>query len=247
VKKYQMRTAAWWGAQNSGWVPPHDARSKAPCKLFPEMMTRYWGRRLGQHIVILLCACLCTIVAWVLFRDRQDLISHFSIALAYPALFLTAAALLLGPLNVLRKRPNPVSFDLRRDLGIWAGILAVIHTVIGLNVHLRGRPWLYFVNEHHRIRLDVFGFANDTGTIAALIFLLLLALSNDLSVRKLGTRKWKSLQRWTYVAVILTFLHAVAYQSIEKRTVVYEASIWTMCGLVSGIQLGGWRIMRSRG
>lgn len=67
---------------------------------------------------------------------KGDLISEASIAAAYAELFLTAAALLLGPLNVPRGKANPVSFDLRRDFGIWAGIAALVHTLVGLNVHL---------------------------------------------------------------------------------------------------------------
>ena len=49
-----------------------------------------------------------------------------------------------------------------------------------------------------------FGFANFTGLGAALLFLMLLAISNDLSLRTLKGRRWKSMQRWTYVAFLLT-------------------------------------------
>src|SRR5207237_8232384 len=140
---------------------------------------------------------------------------------AYPALFLTAAATTVGPWNVVRGRTNPLSFDLRRDLGIWAGIMALLHTGIGLNVHLRGRPWLYFVDQSHRVRHDLFGIGNDSGLLAALLFLMLLAISNDLSLRRLGARTWKSMQSWTYAAVALTLMHAVAYQSIHERQAAY--------------------------
>jgi sulfoxide reductase heme-binding subunit YedZ len=183
---------------------------------------------------------VCSVLFWELFSVRRDVISHLSIATAYPALFLTAAAVLLGPWNVLRGRANLVSSDLRRDLGIWAGIVALLHTAIGMNVHLRGRPWLYFVDQHHRVRHDLFGFGNDTGLIAALLFVLLLAISNDLSLRRLGTRKWKSLQRWTYVAVVLTLLHAVAYQHIEKRQVAYQAALWVTTAMMVAFQVAGW-------
>ena len=181
-----------------------------------------------------------TSLFWRLFSARRDLISHLSIATAYPALFLTAAAVLLGPWNVLLRRPNPVSFDLRRDIGIWAGVMAVLHTAVGLNVHLRGRPWLYFFDQHRHFRHDLFGFGNDTGLIAALFFLLLLAISNDLSLRRLGSRKWKSLQRWTYAAVVLTILHAVAYQYIEKRHGPYEVVLWATTALTASLQITGW-------
>ncbi len=102
--------------------------------------------------MIALANIACAALFWELFSIRRDVISRLSIATAYPALFLTAAALSIGPWNVLRGRTNPVSFDLRRDLGIWAGIMALLHTGIGLNVHLRGRPWLYFIDQHHQLR-----------------------------------------------------------------------------------------------
>jgi sulfoxide reductase heme-binding subunit YedZ len=200
----------------------------------------YWQARAARHLAIALAAVAGTALFWQLFAVRRDLISHLSIATAYPALFLTGAAILIGPWNVIRGRANPVSFDLRRDLGIWAGITALVHTGIGLNVHLRGRPWLYFVDEHHRVRHDLFGFGNDTGLIAALLFLLLLALSNDLSLRRLGSRKWKSLQRWTYAAVALTIAHGVAYQQIEKRQQSYRTILWITTAILAAVQLAGW-------
>ena len=185
-------------------------------------------------------------IFWELFSARSDFIFHLSIVTAYPALFLSAGAVLLGPWNVLRGRANPVSFDLRRDIGIWAGIMALLHTAVGLNVHLRGRMWLYFVDEHHRIRHDWFGFGNDTGLAAALLFMLLLAISNDLSLRRLGTPRWKSLQRWTYAAVILTILHAVAYQHVEKRVGAYEAVLAGTILAITAFQLAGWRRAKAR-
>ena len=212
----------------------------------PVRPSSYWQRRIARHLLIALCTLLCTALFWELFAVRRDLISRLSVATAYPALFLTVFAMALGPWNVLRRRANPISFDLRRDVGIWAGVLAILHTIVGLNVHLRGRPWLYFVDDHNRVRHDLFGFGNDTGSISALLFLLLLAISNDLSLRRLGTKKWKSLQRWTYAAAGLAFLHAVAYQQIEKRQAGYEALMWCVTLLLAGFQLTGWWIARRR-
>src|SRR5215831_20652765 len=201
----------------------------------------YWHRRIVTHLTIAAATFACTAVFWQLFSVRRDLISHISIATAYPALFLTAVAVFLGPWNVLHRRANPVSFDLRRDFGIWAGTMALLHTAVGLNVHLRGRMWLYFVDEHRRIRDDWFGFGNDTGLGAALLFLLLVAISNDLSLRGLGTRRWKSLQRWTYAAVVLTILHAIAYQHVEERRGAYEVLLGGTTLAIAILQLAGWR------
>jgi sulfoxide reductase heme-binding subunit YedZ len=126
-------------------------------------------------------------------------------ATAYAALCFLGATLMLGPWKVLCRRLTPVSYDLRRDVGIITGILALLHTGIGLTVHLRGRMWMYFFKQFHPLRwqTSAFGAANYTGLIAAGLFAMLLAISNDWSLRAIGTPRWKGLQRWTYVAFIL--------------------------------------------
>jgi methionine sulfoxide reductase heme-binding subunit len=45
-----------------------------------------------------------------------------------------------------------------------------------------------------------------TGWVAFLIFLPLAATSFDAAVRALGPR-WKNVQRWVYIAAVLTFVH----------------------------------------
>lgn len=174
-----------------------------------------------------------------------------SFATAYPALLLLVATLAVGPLNVLMRRRNPVSIDLRRDLGIWAGILALVHTVIGQDVHLRGRPWLYYVYPRHPYRLfpvrhDVFGVANYTGLACTLLVLLLLATSNDYSLRKLGTRSWKKLQRWNYAAFALLVIHALGYEvGIEHQKFPFLALTLVGLGVTLILQLSGFALRRS--
>jgi len=167
------------------------------------------------------CASIAALYAT---RDYKDVLSRASFATAYPAMVLLAATLLVGPWSLIRKKPNPVSSDLRRDIGIWAGILALVHTAVGQCVHLRGRPWLYYIygpTEHHHafpLRHDAFGFANYTGAVSALLVIALLATSNDYSLRTLGTHEWKKLQRWNYAVFGLAGAHAILYQeAIEKQ------------------------------
>jgi sulfoxide reductase heme-binding subunit YedZ len=198
-------------------------------------------RRIVYHMTALAIAGTCSAVIYLFFAKR-DFISRLSIATAYGAIALTTLALLLGPWNVIRSQANPVSFDLRRDTGIWAGIFAVLHSVLGLNVHLRGRMWLYFVNEHGRWRTDIFGFGNYTGALAALVFLFLLAISNDASLQRLRPRRWKAWQRFTYVAMVLTFVHGFLYQRIEARAPAYKIVYIAIVACIAGIQLAGiWK------
>jgi methionine sulfoxide reductase heme-binding subunit len=177
----------------------------------------YWIRRSRRHASLAAGAIAVTCLAYDA-TPPPDVRHRLSMATAYAGLIFLAASLSLGPWNVLRRRTNPVSFDLRRDLGIWTGILAIVHTAIGLTVHLRGRMWMYFFKGLHPLKLQStqFGFANFTGLGATLLFLMLLAISNDLSLRTLKAR-WKSLQRWTYIAILLTGAHGISYQFIEKR------------------------------
>lgn len=170
-------------------------------------------------------------------RPYPDVITRLSFSTAYPALVLLVITLWIGPWNLLRSHRVPTSIDLRRDVGIWAGILGILHTVIGLCVHMRGRPWLYFVyqrSEGHTfpVRHDIFGFANETGLIATTILFLLLATSNDYSLRRLGTRNWKQLQRWNYVLFLFAFLHTIAYQTMEKQHAPFVTTV-VSCGAIT--------------
>ncbi len=158
-------------------------------------------------------------LAAVLPGERRERISTAS---AYVALGLLAITLSLGPLNLLRGRPNPVSFNQRRDFGIWSAIVGVGHAMVGLTVHLRGHMARYFFPEPGRpslagLRADPFGLANHTGLIAALLLLVLGTISNDWALRTLGTRRWRTIQRSAYVVAGLTIVHAALYQGLEKQ------------------------------
>jgi sulfoxide reductase heme-binding subunit YedZ len=178
-------------------------------------------RRAVRHVLLALVNAL---VIYLFFRgiDSKDALFKLSMATAYASLLGLVVSLGIGPWNLLRRRPNPVSSYLRRDVGIWAGIVAVLHVVVGLQVHMGGRIWVYFFYpEPHTIPLrhDLFGLTNYAGLAATLILLLLLAISNNRSLRALGPTRWKTWQRWNYAVAILTVLHGMVYQWLEKRQI----------------------------
>lgn len=201
----------------------------------------YWLRRSRRHFVLAAVAVAIVCIAYAA-TPPPDVRHRLSMATAYAGLIFFTASLWFGPWNVVRRLPNPISFDLRRDVGIWTGILAILHTGIGLTVHLRGRMWMYFFKRLHPLRLQntQFGFANFTGLAAALLFLMLLAISNDFSLRALETNRWKSLQRWTYVAFVLTAAHGIAYQLIEKRHVPWVFVFALVMAAVAAGQILGF-------
>lgn len=182
---------------------------------------------------------------------QKDVIWKISFVTAYPALFLLVATLLIGPWRLLRGHRSAISNDLRRDIGIWAGVLGIVHTAVGLFVHLRGRPWLYFVygksERHHVIPLrhDLFGASNDFGLIGTLILVLLLATSNDYALGRLGAPKWKQLQRWNYLLFAVVILHAFGYQAIEKQRAPFVALVVICVALTVGVQTYGFHLRRA--
>ena len=202
-------------------------------------------RFLGHHLPIALASLMLIAIVFQ-FVVSPDIRFRLSMATAYTALILLGGTLLTGPINVLKSSPNPISTDLRRDLGIWAAIIGIVHTAVGLTVHMGGKFWLYFgypAQESHLlpIRLDPFGFANYTGLIATLLLAFLLAISNDLSMRVLGGKRWKGLQRWNYGLYVLVVLHAIAYQLIEKRQLPYPILFAALVAVVIGIQWASFR------
>lgn len=205
--------------------------------------------RLEAHHLPLLLASITSVGILYVTRPYKDVITKISFATAYPALVFLAVTLLIGPWNVLRKKRNPVSGDLRRDIGIWAGILGVLHSVIGQNVHMRGRPWLYYVYDaksHHTfpLRHDLFGLTNFTGLFGFLLLAALLATSNDYSLRALGTPRWKQLQRWNYAVFAFVAIHALCFQTIEKQKTHFV--VFVIINLAIGLifQLFGFYLRR---
>jgi sulfoxide reductase heme-binding subunit YedZ len=213
------------------------------------MLTKRLRNRIYKHHVPLCLLSLASIAALYITRPYKDVITKLSFATAYPALILLAATLLIGPWNMLRKKPKPISSDLRRDIGIWAGIIGLTHAVVGQCVHLRGRPWLYYIYEYRKngpagLRHDLFGFNNFAGLGATIVLIVLFATSNDWYLRRLGTQKWKSIQRWNYICFALTGAHTLGYQVMEKQKAPFLITAIICISLTLVLQVFGFVLNR---
>lgn len=209
-------------------------------------------RRLVRHHLALGVATGAALLALYALTPSEDPTFRWSMATAYVGLALLGLSLATGPLNVLRRRPNPVSTDLRRDVGHWAGVVSIAHFAVGWQVHMPHRYlyWLREVEGTHALapRADLFGFANYTGLLAVVIAALLLALSNDRALRALGTRRWKAWQRGTDALFALVLAHGVAYQVVEKRQAAFVAAFAVVALAVAAVQGAGYRARsRARG
>lgn len=181
-------------------------------------------RAVRHHVPLLVLTILIvTVIGLVLPHPEQRLLA--SMGTGYASLILIGVTLVLGPLRALRGRNAPITYDLRRDTGIWAGGLALLHVALGLQIHMRGQMWLYFLPPSFptpMVRADLFGAANYLGLIAALLVAVLLSISNDLSLQWLGPH-WKPIQRWNSVIFATTLAHVLAYQIMEHRTNLWFA------------------------
>lgn len=207
--------------------------------------------RIARHTV-LLAASVVTGLLFYLALHRQGLLWCLSMASAYGSLALLAISLMIGPWNKLRGRPNPVSGHLRRDIGIWAGVLGLFHVIVGLQVHFKGNMWLYFLPPADAayafpLRIDAFGLTNYAGLGATCVLVLLLAISNDASLRSLGPKRWKSLQRWNYIGAFLVVAHGVVYQVLEERTTGFVVAYAAIVLVTMAIQILGYRANKAKG
>lgn len=176
--------------------------------------------RIKKHYLPLVLLSLAITMLFFLTWNRRDAITFTADATGYISLAFLALSLVIGPVNLLLKRSNPISTYFRRDLGIYAGIFALLHCITGLFVHLRGQMWQYFfykTEQGYTLRFDDFGWANETGLFAGLLVILLLATSNDYSFKKLKALKWKNIQRLSYVMFILVLIHCLYYRIIGNN------------------------------
>jgi methionine sulfoxide reductase heme-binding subunit len=175
--------------------------------------------RLKKHYLPLISLVFIAGLFFFLKKSNRDAITFIAQATGYISITILSISTILGSVNLLLKHKNPISTYFRRDISIVGGFLALIHSITGLFVHLRGKTWLYFLNktDHgYSVRLDNFGLANYTGLISALVILLLLVTSNDYLLKKLNPRNWKNIQRLSYIMFILTLIHCYFYRIVKE-------------------------------
>ncbi|MEO7220548.1 MAG: ferric reductase-like transmembrane domain-containing protein [Gemmatimonadaceae bacterium] len=208
------------------------------------MNPRRWRRNVINAVLI-----AAALAAGYVISDLDRPLEAWSFATAYVGLGVLAVTLCLGPLNVLRDAPNPVSTHVRRDLGVWGALLGVTHTLLGLEVHKGGQLAGYFLLSRSERGLNTataFIVTNYMGALAIVVLLLLLTLSNDYSLRRLGTRRWKQLQRWSYAVLVLVALHGAIYQVLEKRALEAVLLLAMLIGIVVYFQIRGFSLRQRR-
>ena len=174
-------------------------------------------------------------------------VQRFTVATGYVATGLLALTLLIGPVNLVLRRRNPVSSYLRRDVGAWTAAFSIVHVGAGLQVHGRLSAVLdYFIGAEGRPLTNSFGLGNWTGLAATVIVVGLLALSSDFALRKLTARPWKRLQRLNYVLFALVLTHAFFYGALLRSSSPYTVLLVLLALAVFVAQAAGVWLWRRR-
>ena len=116
----------------------------------------------------------------------------------------------------------------------------------GLGVHMGGNVARYIMPPPEAkslspLRLDAFGFANHLGLIGALFLLLLLLVSSDRALRRLGAPRWKRIQRLNYLAAVAVVVHGILYQLLERRGTLLVISFVATIAAALLLQAAGRR------
>lgn len=228
----------------------------------PSKSPRVVRRRLLHHTVLAAISVGLVLLIYRVFlmdgsmQGRRP-IASWSLATAYVGLGLIGVTLLIGPVNVLGGRRNPVSTYWRRDVGIWAGLVSLAHVGLGLLVHSDSILGNFFCDLERPnclttpvaiFRGGLWGFSNYLGLAGTGIVLLLLSLSSDVSLRRLRAQRWKRLQRWNYGLFVLVVIHAVAFQMLEDRAVPYPFVLAMAATIVvAGQGAAFWKRRRAAG
>lgn len=200
--------------------------------------------RVKRHIFLLFISA-AAVAGYFWIDSELTVAGKLSVSSAYVSLLFFVIAIGMGPVDLWRNKKTPLSSYLRRDLGIWSALLAVFHTLAGLQVHLGGKFWHYFVypsDQAHLIpiRYDFFGLTNHLGLLSAIVMVFLLVLSNNRSIKRLGAAKWKNWQRSAYVLIMFLPLHGVIYQALENRLgSVYSLLLGVMTFVALSLQISG--------
>lgn len=205
------------------------------------MLGRFDGRRVGTHLALAGITAIGCVIAGLL-KPGIPLAQMITLGTGYVGLALLAATLLIGPWSLGRRRRNPVNINLRRDTGVWAGIAGCLHVWFGFQVHMSGNIVAFFVHEGHRgfqPLTNTFGLSNYAGAAATAILVLLLLLSNNITLRRLKGPLWKAFQRTNYLLFFLVVLHTFGYQAVTHRAAPLSFLTMILVLLVLGGQSMG--------
>ncbi len=212
--------------------------------------TRPVDIRVRRHFALLVIVAGSVSLA-IFGAAPETATDRVSFLTAYLFMILMMVVLAIGPLRALRTGRAVFNSHLRRDVAIWLAISGMLHVYAGT---VQSMTPLYvgtFVQigpdaSAVALRQELFSWGTIAGLAILVFLLLLLALSNDVSIIRIGKRWWKRMHRTTYAVFVLTIAHGVAFQFLEYRATWLIALLLLSSGAILGIQFAGFAAVRRR-
>ncbi len=222
------------------------------------LLKSWWVR----HLVVIVLSAAGTAL-FLYSRAQWSEMHRWNRAIGDMSLVLVALAMMLGPMSRLWRVFVKV-LPYRRELGIYAVLLALIHAtiilfgwvqldlmrLIGFEFHPGLQQYVMFQQG--------FGLANLIGVLALLYGAILAITSNDASIRWLGNSVWKFVQQGTYVLWWLSVIHTgyflfLHFLDFDRPTPEPNWFQWPFVGIVGVVTLlqiaastSTWRKRRNR-
>ena len=189
-------------------------QTTTPSSKRPGFAARTWRRH-----ILAICLAGILVALFSQFHGQWSAMHKWNRAIGDASMVLVALSFSLGPLARIF-RPVSRIISIRREMGIYACILAIAHTAVILVgwvefdlMRLFGFEWhpdlqAYVMFQHG------FGLANAIGVVALVLVLMLAITSSDFAMRRLGSAGWKFIQMgvlplwWLTIAHVAYFLFA---------------------------------------
>ncbi len=194
-----------------------------------------------RHVAAL-AAAAALVWAFAAVHGQWSPMHRWNRAFGDASLVLVALAMGLGPLARL-VRPAAALLPLRRELGIYGTLAALVHGIVILVGWVQLDLMRLFGFELHPMLESYvmvqpgFGLANAIGIVALILAGVLALTSNEISVRRLGGSAWKFLQMgvlplwWLTVAHVGYFMFA-HFLSFHRPTPEPNPLQWWFVALV---------------
>lgn len=202
------------------------------------------GPPVGRHVAAVgLAAAVTLLFMWT--DGNPDDVRPFYLGhqmLAATSLVLLCLILMLGPAARLLPRLRPV-VPWGRELGIAMFVTAGLHVAILADFDWDVTGFFGARNPRGEFEFGtrMWDATNWVGTFALGYAMMLAAISNDWSQRKLG-RGWKFIQRQAYTLFVLAWLHTAAFVVIGAGhgAIMWPWLFWSITTAVVALQFAGF-------
>ena len=145
----------------------------------------------------------------ITFKDFNNSLKELNKIFALAAIGLISITFILGPFSRIWPGIFARHLCMRKFIGLSGFGFALLHAIYSFSV-IYGFSFEQIVNNS-----KVLGFI--TGLFALFIFFLMAITSNAASVKMLGYKNWKALQRTGYVALFLSILHFIILETKPEK------------------------------